>query len=93
LEIKSHSFCDAEIFCVLGDVDLHFFACPEKMIDRIATCENNSAEILDLNFLLSEFFAWDWFEANERVKLQFHIEFFRQFKIRRLIRFRSRLGN
>src|SRR5258705_12058352 len=70
LKIKCHSFCDAEILCILRNTDLKFFACTEKMVDRIPTGKNHPGIVLDLYFLLAEFFSRDSFEADKRMEIE-----------------------
>src|ERR1700694_1495857 len=75
LKIKSHSFGDTEIFCVLGDYHFHLFTHPEEMINGIAACENHSCILLDLYFLFSEFLGGDRFKTDEGLKDQLYIVF------------------
>jgi hypothetical protein len=70
LKIEGNSFCNAEIFCILGNTYFKFFAGTEKMVDGITAGEDHSRIILDLNFLLSEFFSRDRFKANKRMEIE-----------------------
>src|SRR5690606_2815253 len=93
LEIEGHSLSNAEVLCILGNAHLHFFAGAEEMINGISAGEDHSSVIGYLHFLLTKLPRRNTFQPNEWLKIQGYIILPRKLKVRRLIAFRTWLGN
>ena len=72
LEIKSHSFCNAEILGILRNADLHFLANAEEMVNSIPAGEDHPGILLYLYFLFTEIPCRYALQADERIEVQFY---------------------
>src|SRR6218665_2771040 len=93
LKIKRHGLRDTEIFSILRHAYFHFFAGAEEVIVCVAAWEDDTCKVGDLYFLFAEIARRNALQPDERLEIQLNTIFPGQFKVRRLIAFRPRLGN
>ena len=81
LNVECHSFRNAEILHVVGDVDAKCLAEGEEMVYGMARVEHDGGVVQYLDFLLAELLCSDAFHLDERVEDEFYVVVFLNVKI------------
>src|SRR5690606_9112559 len=93
LQVECNRLSDADILGILRNTHFHFFAGAKEVIDGVAAREDDSRKVRNIQFLFPKLPGRDTLQPDEWLKLQFYTVLPFQFKVRRLITFRSWLGN